>query len=707
MRRALLLFGMMAAMAPVCAHAQDIATDEEGVDTSQDIIVTATKRPERVRDIAGSVTAFDESSLNVIGAQSFADYLTRTPGVVFNQTVPGNSAAIIRGVATTTGIAQGQGTTGYFINDVPLTDPFYSGGIPDIDAFDVDNVTILRGPQGTLFGSSSLGGAINYQAARPDLNSIDMHVRGTLADTRGGEAAFNAGAMVNLPLVNDTLAVRGVYTRRRIAGFIDNVGTGQTDSNRTDIEGGRALVTYAPEPGTTFNYLFLTQTTDTRDAGSTEPAIGRYAKSTVTPEPFRYRVTLHNVRVDQDIAGGTLTATATAHRKTLSGDQDYSGFVPAFLRPARFLEPGTIRGETVEARYASASGGRIEYLVGVFHDSTRERIGNVLVTPDAEALIGTTTALEALSRIDAHETAIFGEGSLRLADSLKLTVGGRAFWTRLRSVTTSSGPLVGADTVQNGASREDGFNPKASISWQFDPDNMVYALVSRGFRFGGPNVSSATDTSIPSQFGSDSLTNYEIGTRLAFADRRLLIDGTLFWVDWDDIQFSQRAASGLVFTANAGRARNRGVEMSVTALPAPGLSIQGAVTYLDGELRQDYGSGASLVPAGSRLPGASRWQVADSITYAPAGMRIAPTASFSHRYVSRAPGELRPDSRIQGGYHLFDARAGVTLGQIGLTAFVENIGDARGVSQASTGIRGPQEFLVRPRTIGLTLDYRL
>jgi outer membrane receptor protein involved in Fe transport len=164
--------GQTAGVAPAAA------TPDAGTSQLEEIVVTATKRPERVRDISGSVSAYDQAALESLGAESFSDYLTRTPGVVFNAGVPGNSPATIRGVATTTGIAQAQGTTGYFINDVPMTDPFYSAGIPDIDTFDVDNVAVLRGPQGTLFGSASMGGAVNYQAARPDLANFDAHFRG-------------------------------------------------------------------------------------------------------------------------------------------------------------------------------------------------------------------------------------------------------------------------------------------------------------------------------------------------------------------------------------------------------------------------------------------------------------------------------------------------------------------------------------------------
>ena len=158
------------AQAPQTAQAAAQSTTAEQPDQG-DIIITATKRPERARQVSGSVTAFSERQLEALGAESLADYITRTPGAVFNAAVPGDFTVIIRGISTTTSIAQAQGTTGYFINEVPMTDPFYSAGIPDIDTFDVDNVTVLRGPQGTLFGSASLGGAVNYQAARPDLIS--------------------------------------------------------------------------------------------------------------------------------------------------------------------------------------------------------------------------------------------------------------------------------------------------------------------------------------------------------------------------------------------------------------------------------------------------------------------------------------------------------------------------------------------------------
>ena len=699
---------MMSGVAASQAARDASASAAAGADGSQleEIVVTATKRPERVRDISGSVSAYDEAALETLGAESFSDYLTRTPGVVFNASIPGNSPAIIRGVSTTTGIAQAQGTTGYFIDDVPMTDPFYSAGIPDIDTFDVDNVTVLRGPQGTLFGSASMGGAVNYQAARPDLSHFDAHFRGNWDRNQDDEDGYGVHGMLNVPIVNDVFAIRGVYDRRQIAGFVDNVGTGQKDSNQTTIEGGRVLATLAPSAGTRLNYLFLDQTESTQDAGSTQPSVGPYAKSTLIPEPFDYRTTLHNLRLDQDLGFATLTATATYHEKVFSSQQDYSGLAPS-LAPVAFLEPGTSRGETYEVRLASATGHRFEYLVGAFTDSTSEHITDTLDAPAAVAAFGTSTILEAPVDIHGRESALFGEGTWHFTDQLKVTLGGRWFHTKLDTTTTEEGPLAGPTTTTEGGSRETGFSPKASITWQPDRDTLIYALASRGFRFGGPNIARDPTFAIPSQFDSDSLWNYELGARRSLLDNRLLLDGTLYWIDWSDIQVTETSPGGFMYTANAGRARNRGFESSATYRVVPALSLQAAVTYLDGVLRRDFDSGQGLIPAGSQLPGASKWQISDSIVYAPVGAQLAPTFTLSHRYISSAPGELLPTPQMQGGYNLFDVRAGATMRRYGVFLYVANIGNSRGVSEAMTGVRGPVQFLIEPRTIGITLDYKL
>jgi outer membrane receptor protein involved in Fe transport len=693
------LGGMLLPVTAALAQQASPAADE-----LDEVVVTATKRPEPVREISASVSAYDEAALEVLGAQGFEDYLTRTPGVVFNASVPGNSAAIVRGVATTTGIAQAQGTTGYFINDVPLTDPFYSTGIPDIDTFDVGNVAVMRGPQGTLFGSASMGGAINYQAAKPDLGRFDFHVRGGLEQT-GDEGGYAGNVMFNAPVVDGVFAVRGVYGRRKVSGFVDNVGTGDVNANETTIEGGRFLASFAPTESTEIGYLFLDQETSTDDIGSSEPLLGGRRKSTLIPEPFEYGTQLHNLRLDQEFGAGTLTATATYLKKDFTSQQDFTAFAPA-LAPVAFLEPGTSEGETYEVRFASPSGKQFEYLVGLFYNDTDEDVKNILDAPVAAPVFGTSELLVADVRVKGREQAAFGEGTWHFNDQWKATVGGRLFSTDLDVTTVQSGPLVGGTITTGGDSKEDDFSPKASLTWQPSDGQLYYALASRGFRFGGPNIAVDPDFDIPSQFDSDALWNYEIGARLNFLDDRLLVDGTLYLIDWSDIQVTQTSPNGFTYTGNAGKARNQGFELAAGFRVNPEFRLQAAVTYLDGQLERDFESAGGIVPAGSQLPGASEWQVSDSIVYAPQLGSFSPEFVLAHRYISSAPAVLLPGSPEQGGYNLVDLRIGGQVGPLGVTFFVDNVGDERGVSRADLGVRGPVDFLVQPRTFGITLDYR-
>jgi len=710
-------------------------------DVLQEVIVTATKRAEAVRDISGSVTAITGDQLDTLGAQSLADYLTTVPGVVFNAQTPGLSPIVIRGVSTTTGFDQGQATTGYFINDVPLTDPTFIIAIPDIDAFDVNNVTVLRGPQGTLFGSASLGGAINYQAVIPNLTEYQMHVQTTVDSVHGGGTGGAGKIMVNVPLISDVLAVRGVYVYRDDAGYIDNIGTGQTNTNRTTIRGGRLEVTWKPSAATTVNYLYLQQNEDTEDNNYVEPSLaGPYGKDTLVPEPFGFTTTIHNLRLDQDLGFGTLTATATYHRKSQNEFSDASPYelLPASANPVVSPQTGTGRGTTFEVRFASPSGKPLEYLVGLFHDDTTDIVNAAFQGPNYAATVAGLENLYGLSAATAaqitsansefeqdrtdfrgQESALFGEASYHFNSQWKLTLGGRAFDTKSVSNTDNFGlfELLGSNPpspteLLSGKQEQRGFAPKGSLTWTPSGAVMLYGLVSKGFRFGGPNVLPQLPSSPePASYRTDSLINYEIGTRTTWLDRRLELDATIFYIDWSNIQVREFNALGAGFGVNAGKATNYGMEDTFAWRPVRGLTLQANLTYLDAQLAQTFvpGGGQAIVPKGSTLPGASKWQVSSSLIYQWLDVPLQPSLVLTQRYISSAPSEFDPPAGVyQGNYTLFDARTSIQIHDVGITAFVENIGNTRGVTTAELFPPVPlQQFIVRPRTIGLTIDYKL
>ncbi|MFL6603468.1 MAG: TonB-dependent receptor [Steroidobacteraceae bacterium] len=709
------------------------STDAGEPPVLQEIVVTATKRPESVRSISGSVSAVTEAQLEEVGARSMADYLTRTPGVVLNASVPGNSSVTIRGVSTTTGIDQGQGTTGYFINDVPLTDPYNSVAIPDIDSFDVDNISVLRGPQGTLFGSASLGGAVNYQAAQPNLTRYEMHVQGTVENTHEGGTGGSGKIMVNAPLITDVFAVRGVYVYREDGGYIDNIRTGQKNANQTSIRGGRGEALWTPTTDTRVSYLYLKQQENTRDLGYQDPTAGPLSKN-AEAEPNNYETEIHNLRLDQNLGFATLTASAAYHAKRQYSVQDVTQALGASVvpgvNPVSVIQLARSHGTTLEVRLASHPGSRLEYLVGAMRDDTHENFVNLAEGPGAaqtiETLygpllgegIGAISApgdvfLNAEIPLRGQETALFGEASYHFNDAWKLTLGGRAFHTKVTSETLASGlvALLTAGTLTSdvfGSQRESGFLPKGSLTWAPTKDLMTYVLVDKGFRFGGPNlIPPEPGISVPAQFNSDSLINYEMGMRSAFLDQRLQLDGSLFYIDWSDIQLHLISPLGLNYAANAGRARIHGFEISATWQASRGLNLSTNVTGLDARLSSQFdpGGGQAVVPSGSTLPGASKWQVSNLISYNWLAASLTPTLVVSHRFISQAPGTFLT-GLAQGDYNLIDARFSLHIKDVSVTTFVENIGDVRGVTTAN--VTPPtQRYLVRPRTIGVTVDYRL
>src|SRR5688500_3466250 len=167
-------------MAPT-AFSQDVSAS--GISDENTVIVTANKREQDLRDVAGSVSAYTGAQLESIGAQSLADYVTRLPGVVFNDYQPGVSEVVIRGVAATTYHEQGQTVVGYYVNEIPLSEPGWPIVIPDVDTFDLERVEVLRGPQGTLFGSASLGGLVNYIAKPAKADDFDAAIQTSLGST--------------------------------------------------------------------------------------------------------------------------------------------------------------------------------------------------------------------------------------------------------------------------------------------------------------------------------------------------------------------------------------------------------------------------------------------------------------------------------------------------------------------------------------------
>ena len=728
----------LAVVAP--AWAQDAApaeTTAEDATTLQTVTVTAGKREQSVREVAGSVSAVTGQQLQDIGAQSLADYIQSTPGVVFNQYQPGVSHVVVRGIATSSGNVQGQGTTGYFLNEVPLNEPGFTIVVPDIDTFDLNRVEVLRGPQGTLFGSASMGGSINYVANTADATGFDAAVEATVSQTRNADTGFGAKAMVNIPIKQDVFAIRAVAQYRDDPGYLDNIGLGRDGSNDVSVSGGRLSMVLTPSENTTLTWLSLLQTTDSDDNSYRIPALGDLVRDTAVAEFTDTDIALHSLRLDQDFGWANFTALASYQKKQQDWRFDYTPirvFYNADLdldltSPLYINSGGESEGRSIELRLTSPSGGRFEWLLGAMYFDTDkflyEAIGaegaatafdnSSLYGPGAGAVIAPDGEIfnAFYSDVSGSEAALFGEGTYAFSPQWKLTVGGRLFKTKVRITSTQVGfsTYPGDPIVTPSETDESGFNPKLSLSYTPNDNVMFYGLASEGFRFGTPNTPGLSAFPIPAGSGSDSLTNYELGTRTTWLDGRLQLDATAFYVDWSDIQLRLQTPDFFNYATNGGKAYSRGIELSANWRPNDQFQWLSSVTWQRARLDEDlFILFAGTAPKGSRLPGSSDWSVNNNLSYR-FDSRFSPTLTLTHQYLSEGISDLNsavPGAvpNEQGDYNLFDLRFRMSFGNTDITLFGSNLTDERGVTRTVSEVNGLGEGIVRPRTFGVTAHWR-
>ncbi len=692
--------------------------------TVDEVIVTAGKRAERLQDLAGGASAVTGQQLKAAGAQSNADYLGRIPGVVFNEGTSGQSAVTIRGVGATAGIDQGQGPTGYFLNEIPLTEPSYASGIPDVDTFDLNRVEVLRGPQGSLFGSASLGGAINYIVNTADASGYDAATETTVRKiSHSGKAGYAVKGMINVPIVADKLAVRVAGFSREDAGYIDNLGAGTTNNLR--VNGVRGSVVFTPTDRTTLSLLSLYQHNKSDEIATVQTAFGPYARSTILPGPTDYDFEIHSLRLDHKFGFANLTVLASTNTKdhTLDTDVTRSSALRTFAPHgvlSREIMHTTMK--TLEARLASDGDGPFKWLIGGMYSETNTDVATLSSLPQgASVLASRYNAVqlqgELFNRTYSHregaEKALFGEVSYEFLPKVTATVGGRLFdtkyWVEIQRYGINYG-LTG-QTVPRRNAGDDGFVPKVSLAWRPSRDLTVYALASKGFRFGNPNtVVDLPGFNTPAAWASDSLWNYELGAHSAWLDGKLQVDASVYDIEWSDIQVRLvRPGDNLTYGTNAGSARIRGVELALVAKPTTALTLSSNVTYLDAKLTETVTTASPPLLDGTRLPGASPWQISNMASYR-FDAALAPTLTVSHRYLAKAPETLQGPGVKVAGYNQFDARLNLSLETVDVAVFATNLTDRRAVAfgygLSSTGT-GLSEFIIRPRTVGVTVNWKL
>jgi iron complex outermembrane receptor protein len=707
--------------------------------TLAEVIVTATKRNENIRDIPMPISALTGADLSASNANSLSDYIVRLPGVVFNDYQPGISEVIIRGVSATTYHEQGQTTVGYYLNEVVLVEPGFPIGIPDIDTFDLERVEVLRGPQGTLFGASALGGLVNYVVKTADPARFDAAAQllAGQTDHAGSDMNYGVKGMVNVPLIADELAFRLTALERSDAGYIDNLGTGEDGVNDFRTRGARGSLAYTPTEATKLVLLSAYQETQLDD--QTYLNIPTYERNLPRAEPQDTDFWLTSLRLDQDVGFGTFTALASYDEKTNTTVFSYPFpyVTGATSGAASAYSVGDAEAEikTLEVRLTSSSETAWRWLVGASYLNAEKSSVDRIYQPGAAAFINANPGLfggfsgSVLAPNDAiygyssdtenDDLGLFGEVSFWPSDQWEITLGGRYYDTKNTAMITnaagslSAGSFAATDAIFGMEQKEDGFTPKATVAWHPGSDTLFYATYSQGFRVGGPNPNAAILAGIPTAYDSDTTENYEIGTKLTLLDRRVLLDLTVFHIDWTDIQARLFTAAPYFYSyvTNAGSADIDGVEFSVTVALNDWLSFSNNTTWQDARLAtflpDTFAAGGGYRP-GTTLPGSSEWTVANNLKAEWSSANGEPSIELAHRYISSAPVAFgNPPPAERGNFNIYDLRGSIGLGEnYRLLAFINNISDEYGVLNAPFADQlTPAGSIVRPRTYGVRMDW--
>jgi iron complex outermembrane recepter protein len=618
----------------------------------EEIVVTATRRSERLQDVPVSATAFSQEKLDAQGLRSIDDLTRLTPGVTFQRdatTSSGNfndedSDINIRGVDSTAGTS----TVGIYIDDTPIQGRHISftsfNAFPAL--FDLERVEVLRGPQGTLFGAGSEGGTVRFIQPSPDLHTDSVYVRSELATTKRGDPTYELGAAIGGPIIEDKLGFRVSASYREDGGWVDHVdyrtqAVTKSNSNYQDTVVVRAALKWAPTdtlsitPSVYYQELRLGDTSaywpQLSNAGASNFENGNAQRNPST-DPF----SLTAVKVEWDAGFAHLTSNTSYFSRNQHSISDYTQFDRALFGLNVLPAPGDL-GTSYDAdmqhnfyqelRLQSAdSAAPVVWTTGLFYahlnENTTERVldpnlndefnaayGAPFCTPQAPCPNGEILA-QPVSRIVDQQYALFGDATFKITDSWKFTAGVRASHIEYSGGLVYYGPFLSPTTgpstplVATGSNNENPITPKAVVTFQPDPENLFYLSAAKGYRPGGingelssicgANLASIGLTTGPGIYSSDSLWSYELGAKNSLFGDHMQVNASLFVIDWNNIQQAVYLPDcGQNFVENLGKVRSIGGEVEIQTRPIDPLLLDLSVAHVDAKYTGTVCAGTS------------------------------------------------------------------------------------------------------------------
>lgn len=732
------------------ASADPASTQAQGT-VLEEVIVTATRRVVALQDVPLSITAFSQEVLTEKGIVNYQGLANNTPGVILNRQSANFNNFSVRGIATNGYNANLQSTVAIYIDELPISSNGNST-ILDPNLFDVERVEFLRGPQGTLFGSNSLAGAVRFLNKNPDLDVFDSTVLVDWGMTDGDSFRQRYNGMVNIPIIDDQLAIRLVGFFRDEEGYLYNAGIEVEDSNELKDVGGRAILLWEPTDKFYLRAMYMTEDSEPEDSSLINPARGDKVRFTDKPDQFKGYIDNYNITLGYDFGGAALTSSTTW--------SDYEGdfivdLAGTFNQAIAFAldAVGWDENFVEEIRLVSESGGKFDWVVGGYYNRKRRDVDydyrsneEFLAERGITGLPNPPYYQQFDSYFVTHELAGFGELTYNFSDELWVTGGLRYTDSDVQGFTKEGGynsnyflialypdffspvaVITPVPAAVGDKGEESGFSYKLSVSHKPREDLTTYATVSTGFRtpvvnfYGGrASTIDPDDIIIPYGADSDELTNYEIGLKGDWLDHKFTAHLAAYYIDWSDIQVqANRVSDTIQFATNIGGAESKGVEFELSSYPTPGLLLALNGSWNNAEV-------TDLTPSEAAISGAEmgakmafpEWQGSAYLKY-DFDIRANYEGFFTTNvmYVDgypnmfpNVPGQPGVPSAMYGetdSYTLVNLSLGTTMGeQWMLTGYVENLFDDDSFIYIHPEAFIDARFAIPiPRTYGLRLQY--
>jgi len=700
----------------------------------EEIIVTASKRESSIQDLPMSITALQSDTLDLMGAQNVTDFATFIPSVSYGFGSGDGRNALsfsIRGIS-------GSRTTGFYVDETPLPNFVQPRMV------DVARVEVLRGPQGTLYGASSMGGTIRIISNQPNTSEFEGLVDLEISNTEHGDMNYKVEGVVNIPLSQDKAALRlvgyiedqdGVFDRTFPSASDPTVLTTIENVDNNKIKGFQASLGLTPNDK--LNVVAkIAYNKQESDGASWSSSVGDFDQNRLVDiaefldDEWTHAALTFNYSGDRF----DFTSASSYFDREYIENEDITEIIQLFFGIPYPTNIDQIEDEErfiQEFRLSSNSDGPIQYIVGLYY-SDIDRSAPSLSEPEgfeaafAESIGlpgvpvfgGSDLVFSGMVDVSIEELAVFSEVSFELSERTALTVGARWFDVETDLFALDTGIVADGVPATVGKTSETGINPKVAIDFEVNDSVTVYGSAAKGYRNGGisgfiPDFC-GPDVAAPSApYDSDSLWSYEVGAKTALADNSVHLNGAVFFIDWDDIQQGKSFPCGFGQTVNAGKARSQGFDLEFVAAPIEGLELTAGIGFADAEIRSTE---PDIIPkTGDRLLQVPEWTANASIYYSfPVSFAESAYLNANYSYTGDSV-TIFPDdpafseaAAVRDSYDLLHIRAGFQFATWQASIFVQNVFDENAnlseVISLAAEIPGFERYATnRPRTIGVQM----